>query len=105
MLAPEISSGNIASIEAIVTGKPRTAPEGMWMIGGGIETPCKYLIYADMKLKSKITHLCLLNFLLLLPELEKPHFVMKRMKKNNNKNIWAYIWGGLITGMKNLFQI
>ena len=42
------------SIEAIVTGEPRSAPEGTWVIGGGIETPCKYLIYADKKLKSKI---------------------------------------------------
>ena len=38
-LAPEISGGNI---------------EGTWVIGGGIETPCKYLVYADKKLKSKI---------------------------------------------------
>ena len=49
-LAPEI----IVSIETIVTGEPRSAPEGSWVIGGGIETPCKYLIYADKKLKSKI---------------------------------------------------
>ena len=53
-LAPEISGRNIVSIEAIVTGEPRSAPEGTWVIGGGIETPCKYLIYADKKLKSKI---------------------------------------------------
>ena len=55
-LAPEISGGNIVSkhIEAVVTGKPRRAPEGTWVIGGGTETPCKYLIYADKKLKSKI---------------------------------------------------
>ena len=49
-LAPEI----IVSIETIVTGEPRSAPEGSWVIGGGIETPCKYLVYADKKLKSKI---------------------------------------------------
>ena len=53
-LAPEISGGNVVSIEAIVTGEPRSAPEGTWVIGGGTETPCKYLIYADKKLKSKI---------------------------------------------------
>ena len=53
-LAPEISGRNIVSIEAIITGEPRSAPEGTWVIGGGIETPCKYLIYADKKLKSKI---------------------------------------------------
>ena len=53
-LAPEISGGNIISVEAIVTGEPRSPPEGMWVIGGGIETRCKYLIYADKKLKRKI---------------------------------------------------
>ena len=52
-LAPEISGGNIVSIEAIVTGEPRSAPEGTWVIGGGIKTSCKYLIYADKKLKGK----------------------------------------------------
>ena len=51
-LAPEISGGNIVSIEAIVTGEPRSARG--WVIEGGIETPCKYLIYEDKKLKSKI---------------------------------------------------
>ena len=38
-----------------------------------------------------------------LPELEKSHLVMKRMKK---KKICGLLYpGGLITGMKNLFQI
>ena len=46
-VAPETSGENIVSIQAIVTGEPRSAP-------GGIETPCKYLIYADKKLNSKI---------------------------------------------------
>ena len=53
-LAPEISGGNEVSIETVVTGEQRRAPEGVWVIGHGIETPCKYLIYTDKKLKSKI---------------------------------------------------
>ena len=53
-VAPEISSGNIVSVEAIVTDEPRSATEGTWVLGGGIKTPCKYLIYPDKKLKSKI---------------------------------------------------
>ena len=53
-LAPEISGGNIVSIEAMVTGEPRSAQEGTWVIGGDIETPWKYLIYADKKPKSKV---------------------------------------------------
>ena len=32
VLAPEISSGNIVSIEAIITGELRSAPEGTWVI-------------------------------------------------------------------------
>ena len=52
-LAPDISGGNTVSIEVIVTGVPRSA-SGTWMIRGGIEMPCKYLIYADKKLKNKI---------------------------------------------------
>ena len=47
-----IASLNRKILSAIVTGKPRSAPEGMWVIGGGIETPYKYLVYADKKLKS-----------------------------------------------------
>ena len=43
-LAPKISGGNTVSIEAIVTGEPRSTPQGTWVIRGGIETPCKYLI-------------------------------------------------------------
>ena len=52
MLAPEISGRNIVSIETIVTGEPRSAPEGTWEIGGGIETPCNYLFCADKKLEN-----------------------------------------------------
>ena len=53
-LATEIGGANIVSIEAIVTGESRSAPEGTWVTGGGTETPRKYLIYADKKLKTKI---------------------------------------------------
>ena len=42
------------SIEAIITGETRGAPESTWVIEGVTETPCKYLIYADTKLKRKI---------------------------------------------------
>ena len=52
VLAPEISGRNIVSIETIVTGEPRSAPEGTWEIGGGIETPCNYLFCADKKLEN-----------------------------------------------------
>ena len=41
------------SVEAIVTGEPRNALEGVWVLGG-IETPCKYFIYGVKKNKCKI---------------------------------------------------
>ena len=50
VLASEIRSGNIVFVEAIVTGEPRNALEGVWVLGG-IETPCKYFIYGVMKNK------------------------------------------------------
>ena len=34
-----------SSINAVPTGEPRNAPEGTWVLGGGIEIPCKYHIY------------------------------------------------------------
>ena len=50
----EIRSGNKVSVEAIVTGEPRNALEGVWVLGGGVETPCKYFIYGVKKNKCKI---------------------------------------------------
>ena len=31
--------------EAGVTGSPRDASEGKWVLGGGIEIPCTYKVY------------------------------------------------------------
>ena len=31
-------------VQAKVTGKSRSAPEGTWVLGGGIETPYQYTI-------------------------------------------------------------
>ena len=65
------------------------------MIGGGIEMPYKYHIYADKRQKRKIRALAF------------------PIKKNENIYLLKYvglypgglITGGLITGMKNLYQI
>lgn len=37
------------SVEAKVTGDPRDAAEGKWMLGGGIEVPCIYRFYGPKK--------------------------------------------------------
>ena len=38
--------------EAGVTGSPRDAPEGKWVLGGGIEIPCTYKVYGRIDQKS-----------------------------------------------------
>ena len=35
----------IYEIKAIITGEKRRAPEGTWVLGGGIELPCTYYLY------------------------------------------------------------
>ena len=32
----------------------REAPEGVWVLGGGIELPCKYFVYGPKKLKARL---------------------------------------------------
>ena len=38
--------------EAGVTGSQRDAPEGKWVLGGGIEIPCTYKVYGRIDQKS-----------------------------------------------------
>ena len=37
--------GEKVVIYDVITGKERKAPEGIWVLGGGIELPCKYYLY------------------------------------------------------------
>ena len=37
-----MKSHQIEIMDSEFTGEPRTAPEGKWVIGGGIEIPWKY---------------------------------------------------------------
>ena len=37
--------------EAGVTGSQRDAPEGKWVLDGGIETPCAYKVYGSIDQK------------------------------------------------------
>ena len=37
-----------------VTGDPRPAPEGKWVIGSGIETPSKYRLYGPKSVKKEV---------------------------------------------------
>ena len=38
--------------EAGVTGSPRDAPDGKWVLGGGIEIPFTYKVYGRIDEKS-----------------------------------------------------
>ena len=41
------------SVQAEVTGHPRDAAEGKWMLGGKIEGPCIYRCYGPKKSKAE----------------------------------------------------
>ena len=36
-------------MEGILTGVAGSAPEGVWVPGGGIEFPCEYVLYGAKK--------------------------------------------------------
>ena len=36
-------------MEGILTSVAGSAPEGVWVLGGGIEFPCKYVLYGAKK--------------------------------------------------------
>ena len=42
ILAPMLDGGVITCMEGTVTGVARSAREGVWVPGGGIEIPCEY---------------------------------------------------------------
>ena len=44
ILFPLVKQWKIYEINVEITGKSRRAPEGTWVLGGGIELPCKYTI-------------------------------------------------------------
>ena len=49
VLAPMLDGGEIERMEGTVTGVARSAPEGVWDPGGGIEFPCEYVLYGAKK--------------------------------------------------------
>ena len=52
ILAPEMAKETILSLEAEVTGSPRDAPEGKWVLSGRIEIPCTYKVCGRIDQKS-----------------------------------------------------
>ena len=41
-------------MDSEVTSDPRPATEGKWVIGGGIEMPCKYRLYGSKSVKKGV---------------------------------------------------
>ena len=52
VLSPEMSKETILSLEAEVTGSPRDASEGKWLLSGRIEILCTYKVYERIDQKS-----------------------------------------------------
>ena len=44
ILLPLRKAWKVYKIQAKITGKSRHAPEGTWVLGGGIKIPCQYTI-------------------------------------------------------------
>ena len=60
LLQPLMLSGEVHRVQAKVTDPPRPAPGGMWLKGGGIITPCHYILYGQSKNKHGVRkHICL----------------------------------------------
>ena len=49
-------------MDSEVTGDPRTAPEGKWVTGGGIEIPCKYRLYGPKSVKKRSSSCAQMSF-------------------------------------------
>ena len=49
VLASMLDGGEIERLKRIITGVARSAPEGVWVPGGGIELPCEYVLYGAQK--------------------------------------------------------
>ena len=54
ILAPMLDGGVITCMEGTVTGVARSAREGVWVPGGGIEIPCKYELVRCEKYSEKL---------------------------------------------------
>ena len=49
-----LKDGTLISVEADVIGKSISAPEGTWVLGSGIEIPCRFYLHALKKDKRQI---------------------------------------------------
>lgn len=54
VLAPLLDSGEVERMEGTITGPSRSAPEGTWVRGGGLEHPCQYVLYGRKKYRGSV---------------------------------------------------
>ena len=47
ILFPLRKAWKVYEIQVTITGKSRHAPEGAWILGGGIEIPCQHTIFGS----------------------------------------------------------
>ena len=54
ILFPLRKAWKVYEIQAKITGKSRRAPEGAWILGGGIKFPCQYTIIGPKIIKRTV---------------------------------------------------
>ena len=54
VLARLLDSGWVANITGTITGPPRSSPDGVWTVGGGIELPCEYVLHGAKQHRSLV---------------------------------------------------
>ena len=54
VLAPLLDIGTVTSVTGMTMGPPRSAAEGVWAVGGGIELPCEYALHSTKKDRSHV---------------------------------------------------
>ena len=54
VLAQLLDCGMVTRITGTITDRPRSAPEGVWAVGGGVELPCEYVLHGAKKDHSSV---------------------------------------------------
>ena len=55
ILAPLLDGRIVTSITGTVTGPQRSAADGVWAVGGGLELPCDYVLHGAKKHRSSVS--------------------------------------------------
>ena len=58
ILYPLMKSWKVYEITCTITGQSKKAPEGTWVLGGGIKLPCRYFLYGS-KIRKREVRKCI----------------------------------------------